>query len=615
MAAGFETFFPLVCYFVRVHFVPPAPELSRRRRTAPEHADQVIRELEDEVADLRAELERSDRRVEAMKQIQRTLGSNLSPDHLLRELVHRTTELLEADRSTLFLIDDERSELVSRVLEGDEVREIRLPRGVGLAGWVAVNGEPVHIKDAYNDARFNPEVDKKTGYRTRCMLVWPVRPPREDRVIGVIQVLNKRIGPFETTDERLLESIASSVGVALEVMTLYKDAIDRTEELERARSKLELLFETERAISQSPDLESMLDVILSTALNRLQARSATVYLLDDRELKLEVVAAAGSYKTSLKKMRPSLEDRVLGSVVRRNVPVVIKVEAELRRGRVKVQRVIAVPITTTRAGTIGVLELLNRKADRDYTENDAKALEVVAGQAGRAVHAERQRARRERAGRLAAIGKMLSGVVHDLRTPMTLINGYSQLMVGADDPIEREEFGHGILKQIEVMASMTKDLLGYAKGERKILVRKVYVQRFMNEMHAHLSQEMDGTGVSLHMAVGYKGAARFDETKMRRVFHNIARNAVEAMPGGGAFEVSIEKTKDQLVFVLADDGPGVLPEIESRLFDDFATAGKVGGTGLGLAMVKQIVEEHRGTIVYDSDEDGTRFTIRLPLGL
>jgi len=589
--------------------------VNRRRRKDPKDAEQVIRELEDEVADLRAELLRSERRVDAMKQIQRTLGSNLTPDTLLRELVANTTELLEADRSTLFLVDAESGELFSRVLEGDEVREIRLPRGVGLAGWVASQGEPVHIRDAYNDDRFNPDVDKKTGYRTRCMLVWPVRPPREDRVIGVLQVLNKRTGVFESTDERLLESIASSVGVALEVMTLYQEAIDRTAELERARDKLELLWETERAISQSPDLAATLDVILSTALDRLNARSASVYLLNEHNLTIEVVSTAGSYKASLQKQRPSLEDEVLGRVVRRNEPVVINEDPNVKRGRAKVVRLIAVPITTAHSGTIGVIELLNRKTDRGFTENDAKALEVVAGQAGRAVHAERRRATRARASRLAAIGKMMSGVVHDLRTPMTLINGYSQLMVIADDQEERDELGHGILKQVEVMSSMTKELLDYAKGERQILVRKVYVQRFMDEMHEHLSQEMDGTGVELDMAVSYKGAARFDETKMRRVFHNIARNAVEAMPGGGCFGVAASKKKDRLEFVLSDDGPGIPVEMEGRLFEEFATSGKAGGTGIGLSMVKRIVEEHRGTVRCNSDETGTRFTVTLPLGL
>src|SRR5688500_7001732 len=110
-----------------------------------------------------------------MKQIGRVLGSNLELDPLLGEIVSRTTNLLEADRSTLFLMDDEKDELWSKVLEGKGLREIRLPRGSGIAGWVAQHGKPLHIRNAYKDKRFNPEFDRQSGYRTRAMLVWPVR--------------------------------------------------------------------------------------------------------------------------------------------------------------------------------------------------------------------------------------------------------------------------------------------------------------------------------------------------------------------------------------------------------------------------------------------------------
>ena len=597
---------------------PPAEQLKQRRGagTAIAEAEARVRELEDEVADLRAELGRSEARVEAMKQIQQTLGSNLAPDRLIRDLVLRTTELLGADRTTLFLIDRQRRELVSMVFEGDEAQEIRLSCGVGLAGWVAEHEEPLHIRDAYTDERFNPKIDKETGYRTRCMLVWPVRRPRGAEVTGVIQVLNKLSGTFDATDERLLEAISSSIGVALEVMTLYQEAIERTTALERARDKVELLFETERAITEATDLESALDAILTMAMDRLEARSAIVYLLDERDTGLEVVATAGSYRASLAKMKVSPDDPVLGAILSTGEPIAINDDARVKRGRARVRRLIAVAITHAESGRIGVLELLNRKSDAAYTPNDLKALSVVASQAGRAIHAERQREMRERASRLAVIGRMLSGVVHDLRTPMTLINGYTELLAASHEPTERQGYARGILKQVEVMSAMTRDLLGFARGERSTLVRKVYVKRFMAEMHEYLARELDGKEIDLSLDVRYTGPARFDETKVRRVFHNIARNAVEAMPGGGKFAVQVAKSRDDLVLEFVDTGPGIPEELGNRVFDAFSTAGKAGGTGLGLAMVKRVAEEHRGTVICDSAPgEGTRFVLTIPLGL
>ena len=124
---------------------------------------------------------------------------------------------------------------------------------------------------------------------------------------------------------------------------------------------------------------------------------------------------------------------------------------------------------------------------------------------------------------------------------------------------------------------------------------------------------MKGTGVQLNFRVRYKGPARFDENKLRRVFHNLARNACEAMPGGGLFEVVVSKRMNRLRFDFIDNGPGIPDEVKTRLFQPFATSGKKGGTGLGLAMVKQIAEEHHGKVTFKSSPEGTKFSLVIPL--
>lgn len=588
--------------------------------SGPVPADVVLRsrlvELEDEVADLRRELERSERRVEAMKQIQQVLGSNLQPEVLLRTLVERTTELLDADRSTLFLVDPNSGELVSKVLQADdEIRELRLPPGLGLAGWVASRGEPVHIRDAYHDERFNPEVDRRSGYRTRCMLVWPVRRPRGEDVIGVIQVLNKKTGPFDTTDERLLEAIASSIGVAVEVMTLYRESVARHDELAATHDKLELLFDVEQAIGQASGLDALMQVILQTALEHLHARAAVLYLVDEADDRIHAAAAAGVYAASLRRRRVQLADPILQKVIGDGALFLAHVPVEAKRGRLKVRRAVAAPVRTRSGEIIGALELLDRRDDRDFTDTDARTVKAVAAQAGRAIYAERTREKRERATRLEAMGKMLSGVVHDLRTPMTLVNGYTQMMVEAESGDERESLARLVNRQVEVMAAMTKELLAFARGERTLLLRKVYVARFVTETMEHLSPELERAGIRVEVEIEHRGAARFDETKLRRVFHNIARNAAEAMPGGGHFSVRVRLDGDTLELRFTDDGPGIPPELEGRLFEPFSTANKPGGTGLGLAMVKKIAEEHRGTVDCESSPAGTSFVFRIPAGI
>ncbi|MEM7676015.1 MAG: GAF domain-containing protein [Myxococcota bacterium] len=602
--------------------VEPASEPKRMNgRAARAHVDKDaprllgrIRELEVELAELHVELERSERRVEAMKQIGRVLGSNLELDPLLQEIVRRTTELLEADRTTLFLAGPNHDELWSKVMEGEELKEIRLSVGSGIAGWVAKHGEPQHIADAYSDARFNPEIDRRSGYRTRCMLVWPVRGPQSADILGVVQVLNKQEGPFNSTDERLLEAIASEIGVALEVSRLYREAVERSEALERARRELSLLFETERAISQSSGLAEMLNTILDTALTSMDAKSGAIHVLDDRGLRLEVTAARGTYAASLQRASSlQVGEGVVGNVIKTGEPVVLNNIEGMQRGRIRAKSVLAVPIKTKYAGNIGVFELINRRDKRGFGEPDVNTLAVVAAQAGRAINAERRRKEREQSERLTTIGRMLSGVIHDIRTPMGLISGYTDMMTETDDQEERARYANMVNKQIDVLSAMTGDLLAFARGERNVLIRKVYLHKFVDEMKDHLVHEFEDSGVRLTIEANYRGAAYFDETKLRRVFHNIARNAREAMPEGGHFRVCVDQDGDHLVFHFDDTGGGVPAELTDRLFEPFATSGKVGGTGLGLAMVKQIADEHHGAVSYETSDDGTRFTFCLPL--
>ncbi len=572
-----------------------------------------IRELEAELADLHHELERSERRVEAMKQIGRVLGSNLELDPLLAEIVQRTTELLEADRTTLFLAEPGSDQLWSKVMEGQELREIRLSAGSGVAGWVAENGEPLHILDAYADDRFNPEIDRQSGYRTESILAWPVRDPQSSSILGVVQVLNKLEGPFNTTDERLLEAIASEIGVALEVARLYREAIERSEALEQARRELSLLFETERAISQSQELQEMLETILDTALETMDAKSGAIHVLDERGLKLEVYASRGTYANSLRRTSLQVGESVVGNVMKTGEPIFLNDLEGMNRGRIKAKSVVAVPIKTKYAGNIGVLELINRRDKRGFAEPDVNTLAVVAAQAGRAIAAERRRKEREQSERLTTIGRMLSGVIHDIRTPMGLIAGYTEMMTETGDHEVRERYAQQVNRQIDVISAMTGDLLAFARGERNVLIRKVYLHRFVAEMEDHLAHEFEDSKVELSVAADYNGVAYFDETKMRRVFHNIARNAREAMPDGGQFDVRVRQDGDDLTFEFDDTGGGVPDELADRLFEPFATSGKVGGTGLGLAMVKQIADEHHGEVSYETAKTGTRFIFRLPL--
>ncbi len=139
---------------------------------------------------------------------------------LLKVIAEETKNAIQADRCTVFLWDKQTDELWSMVALGLDSEEIRFPASKGLAGYVAKTGESINIKDAYNDERFNPEVDLKTGYKTKTILCLPIKNNNQE-IIGVFQVLNKVNGYFTQGDEDLLVAIGGSASIALENAQLF----------------------------------------------------------------------------------------------------------------------------------------------------------------------------------------------------------------------------------------------------------------------------------------------------------------------------------------------------------------------------------------------------------
>ncbi|MBI2940294.1 MAG: GAF domain-containing protein [Chloroflexi bacterium] len=160
-------------------------------------------------------------RLTTLLEVTRALAAQIGFDDLLKLIVEKTSELLDAERSTLYLVDPETGELWSKVIQASEIREIRLRiGGPGVAAHVAATGETINLRDAYEDARFNRAVDRETGWRTRSMLVMPMRN-HPGEIIGVVQVMNKRSGVFTREDEEFLASLAASAAVAVENANLY----------------------------------------------------------------------------------------------------------------------------------------------------------------------------------------------------------------------------------------------------------------------------------------------------------------------------------------------------------------------------------------------------------
>ncbi len=157
----------------------------------------------------------------ALSEIARTVNAQANLDKLLITIAEQTKMVLNADRCSVFLFDKDKNELWSKVALGiDESEEIRFSADKGFAGYAVKTGETIRIKDAYNDSRFNKEIDKHTGYRTYNLLCMPMRNIKFE-IIGAFQVLNKKDGDFTDADEDILLAIGTNAGIAIENNLLF----------------------------------------------------------------------------------------------------------------------------------------------------------------------------------------------------------------------------------------------------------------------------------------------------------------------------------------------------------------------------------------------------------
>ena len=490
----------------------------------------------------------------------RALASTLDLDPLLHLILDTVTELVDADRSTLFLLDEERGELWSKIAQGDlgVAPEISVRLGEGVAGWVARSGKTLTLDDAYQDERFNPEFDRQSGYRTRSILCVPLADKR-GRTIGVIQALNKRSGPFTADDVELLQSLAGQAAVALENARLYESVLAQKRELEERAHELDVLV-------RPGAMRALLQGLTTCSTACSSARWIWSAPRPDRSRCAIVrpppccsAARAGeqakrcagcgsptaraSWGSSRRGERAPVDDPAGRSAPLDRSRAAHRPSSAQHRLRPAVRR----------GRPVGAVELLDKRRPLGrLTAADVK-LHADRGQISSvsALSRTRRADQREPARRHRPA---LASVLHDLRTPMTVISGYAQLMAASGDATLRAEHARQIDRQFELVGAMMREVLAFARGETQLLARKVYLHKFMEEVEAQMRAEFSGSAIEVAVEIGYRGVAWFDELKLLRAVHNIARNAREAMEGGGSFSLGVAADGADLVFTFADSG-------------------------------------------------------------
>jgi signal transduction histidine kinase len=571
-------------------------------------------------------LSRERERTRALREVGLLIDSSLAPDELLGRILAAAQRVAEAERATLYLLEPDGRTLVSHSTQGGTPTKIILPVDKGIAGACATARQTINIADAYDDPRFDRAWDVRTGFRTRAVLAVPMVTP-DRRLVGVIQVLNRADrGAFDEDDVATLEALAAQATVALEAARTMATLVERNRALEELRARLErsirerdLLLEIEQLLSRVDTLDQFLDGTLSELLRECRAQCGCIALTDPLTGISTIRAARGVADVAAVLGRTVGERAGVSIAVAQNqivqrVDDAAPIESALPCDAPP-KTLLIVPLPGEGGRPRGAIELRDA-VDHGFDQEDRALVELVAANVSTGIELWQARLERERASRLATLGKTLGNVLHDIRTPMSVISGYAQLMPETESKEERRKYAQAIVRQFALVQAMIAELLAFVRGESSVLFQRVPLESFFEELAEVLRRDLAPRNVRVRLELEERGAARIDPAKITRLVHNLARNAADALaghPGGGTFTIRVARQGEQLVLVFEDDGPGIPESVRNRLFESFVTEGKRDGTGLGLAIVKKVVDDHHGTVDVITSERGTRFVVKLPL--
>ena len=568
----------------------------------------------EKLKELQRLLRKRERELYSIQRISKAVGSTLNIDQLLLLIMREITGLMDADRSTLYIVDHEKNELWAKIALDAEIAEIRQTVGKGISGTVALTGETINLPDVYTDPRFDPVTDLKTGYRTNSMLCMPVWDPTKKngkrRIIAVIQVLNKQSGAFTEEDEELLKALAAQIAIAISNARLYQ-------QVERKLKEMDLLYELEQILSTEHQFSEVVKKVLHKTLSHFRSDWAMCLLPEKENFHFYAINRNKKFFTQLiNAQKINFNTADLGSA---EAPALVEKLANLLNKpemAISAEQYLYVAPIEVSDSPNGILIISGKKVSSSaYFRDENNFVAMVAQKISRAIELSQLRESIIKQERLSAVGSIISTVVHDIRSPIGTIQGFVDLMEDeTTTPEERHEFAEIIREEIRSAMNMITEVLDFAKGKTSILPRKCTAQDLFKRFVPRLEKMCDAARTHLTVDNESKQVIYVDEEKLLRVFYNVAKNAIEAMGENGTLVFRAFDEEDWVVFEIRDSGPGIPEEIHHKVFESFVTSGKKGGTGLGLAIVKKIVEEHKGEIEIESQPGrGATFRIKIPV--
>jgi PAS domain S-box-containing protein len=562
---------------------------------------------------------------------------------LLETIVERATRLLGAHGGGIYLCEREQQQ-VRLVVSHKTIKDYRgtvLGFGEGAAGTIAVTGEPLRIDDysSWPGRAATYEEDQPFA------AVLGVPMISQGKVIGVLDLLkDSESGVFTQADQELLTMFANHAVIAVENARLYEQAQEEiaerklaAEELQRRTSQLVALREVGLELAAELDLATLLESIVSRAIELVGGTTGGMYIHQPERDLLEWNVSSG---IDLIPIGASLKrgEGLSGRVWEMGEPLVIN-DYQQWEGRAAVYagypptNVVGVPVSW-RGEFLGVLNIM-AEPPRTFDLNDAELLSLFAAQAAIAIVNARlyEEARQHTSDLLSALNRLqeldhfknqfIQNVSHELRSPLALIRGYADLMVSGELGGLRSEQRKPveiIARRAQMLGSLVDDITLLAAAETRALEKEpVAISELVEAAVEDFRVAADNASLTLRLDIGPNlPEVSGEPIYLRRVLDNLLSNAVKFTPDGGTITVHLDQADGWILMQVSDTGIGISPEEHGRIFDRFyqvdgSSRRRYGGVGLGLALVKEIVEAHGGTVQITSEVgEGSTFTVTLP---
>lgn len=574
-------------------------------------------------------LVRQARLADALVEVTSAFGDFLEVDELVALIVDRLRGLLVGARVELFLLEESSQLLVTKLASGQGEVSVALDREDGFLSAVLRGGRVSRVEN-FAGSDLKAEWDDALGCSSGSGAAAPLKN-NLGRGMGVLLATSETASDFDEEDSRILGVFAKQAAMAIDNSRLLASLIRKNRELGEAQDQLtrrlrdlELLFELERNTAHAASYEDLARAALDRLARACGAGGALLVLAEEDESEFldysltradhitgQLIEAEPHFQVSESHARHAF----LAPVFESRLPVQFdgpEVSTHLS-GPPTLRSLIAEPLEGDEGKVMGALALVNKR-NGPFTSEDLDLLRLVSANLSTALQLFNAKHLRQREERLSSIGRLLSQVVHDLKSPLTVISGYVQLMEESPQHELRQRYAAEILKQFQAMGAMQREVLAFARGETQIFVRRVIVDRLLSDLSEQMRRDLEDQHVELVIVKGENLVAYVDSERLTRALMNLVVNAKEAMEvqGGGTISISAEAEGETLKIRVADTGPGVPPKIAPRLFQSFVTSGKSEGTGLGLAIVKRIVEEHGGTVRLGPSTKGASFVLTFP---